>query len=210
LADTTELVKKTRADLERIVREVRESAASKQAVKDAHRTIKDRQAELEQMKAPGLRPKRPASGEIRPGDTVWINTLRINGEVAELVGENRLRVRVGNMLNLVNLADVTKADLALGQIRPRRDPSGLRQETAPLAEIHLRGLTVDEATEKLDKFLDSAILSGLSQVYVIHGKGTGTLRKALTSYLEAHSAVTALRLGDWNQGGAGVTVVTLK
>ena len=140
----------------------------------------------------------------------WIDSLRMDGEVAELVGEDRLRVRVGNMLNLVKIADVTKANLPTGAKRPRRDPAGLREETAPAREIHLRGLTVEEATDKLDKFLDSALLSDVSQVYVIHGKGSGTLRTALTNFLKAHPAVKSLRLGDWNQGGAGVTVAQLK
>ncbi|MFQ5606496.1 MAG: endonuclease MutS2 [Candidatus Zixiibacteriota bacterium] len=210
LSETEELVKNTRAELERIVREVRESQASKKTVQDAHLTIKAQSAALNEMKAPRSVERSTAPEDIRPGDFVWINPLKVDGEVAELVGDDRLKVRVGNMLNLVNRSEVTRANLPPGQTSPRRDPAGVRDETAPMSEIHLRGLTVEEAKEKLDKFLDSAILSGLGQVYVIHGKGTGTLRKALTAYLKEHPAVRDLRLGDWNQGGAGVTVVTLK
>ena len=69
---------------------------------------------------------------------------------------------------------------------------------------------VRKAMEKIDKYLDSALVSGLTQIYVIHGKGTGTLRKVISEYLKKHSAVKSFRLGDWNEGGAGVTIVQLK
>ena len=77
-------------------------------------------------------------------------------------------------------------------------------------EIHLRGMTAEEAMESLGKFLDRAVLANLTQIYVIHGKGTGALRKSLTEYLKQHPDVESLRLGNWNEGGAGVTVVKLK
>ena len=71
-------------------------------------------------------------------------------------------------------------------------------------------MTGDEALEALDKYLDKASISGLNQVYVIHGKGTGALRKILTAYLQKHSVVDSIRLGDYNEGGSGVTIVKLK
>jgi DNA mismatch repair protein MutS2 len=77
-------------------------------------------------------------------------------------------------------------------------------------EIHLRGMTVDEALEALDRFIDQAVLANLGQIYVIHGKGTGTLRRTLSDYLKNHPEVDSLRLGNWNEGGAGVTIAKLK
>jgi DNA mismatch repair protein MutS2 len=76
-------------------------------------------------------------------------------------------------------------------------------------ELDLRGMTGDEALPLLDKFLDSAMLAGLSRVDVIHGKGTGALRKKVTEYLSRHPRVRTFRLGEWNEGGAGATVVEL-
>jgi DNA mismatch repair protein MutS2 len=64
--------------------------------------------------------------------------------------------------------------------------------------------------EALEKYLDRAVVAGLSRVYVIHGKGTGTLRRILSDYLKGHPEVDSIRLGDYNEGGAGVTVVNLK
>ena len=212
LAETEQLLHESRQEIERLVKEIRETNADKGAVKAAHHALKEKTQRLAQAhKSSRTQHKRPTrTEELGIGDQVWINSLRISGEIAEFVGKDKLRIRVGNMLNLVGRDDVIRADVSTPGARPRRDPIGLRAETAAAPEIHLRGLTVEEAQEKLDKFLDKAVLTEMSQVYVIHGKGTGTLRKALTAFLKAHPAVKGVRLGDWNQGGAGVTVVQLK
>jgi len=76
-------------------------------------------------------------------------------------------------------------------------------------EIHLRHLTVDEALLKLDQYLDDAFITGLYQVRVVHGKGTGTLRQAVREQLAKHSLVKSYRPGGYGEGGAGVTIVQL-
>ena len=77
-------------------------------------------------------------------------------------------------------------------------------------EIHLRQLTVDEALARLDKYLDDAVLAGAAQVRIIHGKGTGTLRRAVHEFLRHHPYVESFRLGAPNEGGAGATVAVLR
>ena len=76
-------------------------------------------------------------------------------------------------------------------------------------ELYLRHLTVDEALPKLDKYLDDAFMSGLYQVRVIHGKGTGTLRRIVREQLAKHPLVKSYRPGDYGEGGNGVTIVEL-
>jgi len=76
-------------------------------------------------------------------------------------------------------------------------------------ELHLRRLTVDEALLKLDKYLNDAFVAGLYQVTVIHGKGTGTLRQVVREQLAKHPLVESYRPGEYGEGGAGVTIVTL-
>ena len=76
-------------------------------------------------------------------------------------------------------------------------------------ELHLRRLTVDEALLKLDKYLDDAFLAGLCQVKVIHGKGTGTLRRVVREQLARHPLVKLYRPAGYDEGGAGVTIVEL-
>jgi len=76
-------------------------------------------------------------------------------------------------------------------------------------EVHLRQLTVDEALLKLDKYLNDAFMAGLYQVRVIHGKGTGKLRYEVRKQLARHPLVKSYRPGEYGEGGAGVTIVTL-
>ena len=76
-------------------------------------------------------------------------------------------------------------------------------------EIRLRQLTVDEALFRLDQYLHDAFMSGLIQVRVVHGKGTGTLRQAIQRVLAEHSLVKSYRIGKYGEGGTGVTIVQL-
>ena len=77
-------------------------------------------------------------------------------------------------------------------------------------EINLLGLTVEEAIHEADKFIDNGVMSGQSTLYLIHGKGTGALRKALHEHLRRHPNVRSYRLGAYGEGESGVTVVELK
>ena len=76
-------------------------------------------------------------------------------------------------------------------------------------EIHLRRLTIDEASFKLDKYLNDAFMAGITRVRVIHGKGTGILRNAIHRQLGSHPLIKSYRLGVYGEGGAGVTIVEL-
>ncbi len=77
-------------------------------------------------------------------------------------------------------------------------------------DLDLRGMTAEEAILELDRFLDHAVLTGVTGVTVIHGKGTGVLRKAVQQHLKGHPHVREFRLGVYGEGESGVTVVTLK
>ena len=76
-------------------------------------------------------------------------------------------------------------------------------------EIRLRHLTVDEALPKLDKYLNDAFMTGLYQITVIHGKGTGRLRQVVQKQLAKHPLVKSYRPGEYGEGGTGVTIVEL-
>lgn len=80
----------------------------------------------------------------------------------------------------------------------------------PPVEVDLRGMRVDEAIEKLDRALDQALLAGLKEVRVIHGKGTGALRDAVREFCRAHSGVASARMADQWDGGTGATLVQLE
>lgn len=85
------------------------------------------------------------------------------------------------------------------------------QDNKPFAqdEIHLRRTTIEEASFKLDKYLNDAFMAGIVRVKVIHGKGTGTLRNAIHMQLNRHPLIKSYRLGVHGEGGLGVTIVEL-
>jgi len=76
--------------------------------------------------------------------------------------------------------------------------------------VDLRGMDSEEASYTVDKYLDEVYLAGLNEVSIIHGKGTGVLRSAITDLLRSHPHVKGFRLGNYGEGGTGVTVVEIK
>ena len=83
-------------------------------------------------------------------------------------------------------------------------------DQSELAGEALLGMTVEEALMETDRFIDNGVLSGQTTLYLIHGKGTGALRKAIHEHLRRHPSVKSFRLGNYGEGEAGVTVVELK
>ncbi len=166
--------------------------------------------------APNLPWKSARPAELRPGMRVMVRSIGLEGEVLEdpgsdgqvlvLVGAMRSRVPAGDLMVIDQPGTVTKKKVGRGSAH-----SVTREKAASVStEIHLRRLTVDEALAQLDKYIDDAVLAGLDEVRIIHGKGTGTLRQAVVRYLKEHPQVVGYRPGDAAQGGLGVTVARLR
>jgi DNA mismatch repair protein MutS2 len=207
LTNTSEFLNTTRKEVERLVAEIRKSQASEETVKQFHQKIKDAQTQIrEQLKDETAR---PLAVDFKKGDKVSVMTLNKEGEIEEVLDKEKVRVKIGNLFTTVEIRHLTPVAVETTEPK-RRSGSNMNVESSLSPEVHLRGMTVEEALEKLDKYLDQAVVAGLHRIYVIHGKGTGTLRRILSDYLKNHSEVDSIRLGDWNEGGAGVTVVKLK
>lgn len=210
LNDTQQFVESTRKQIEQEVANIRATQATESSVKSFHQQMKQVQTELTQ-RTEAAKPKRIDSTKFKVGDSVRIISINAEGVIAELIGKSKARVRVGNMVTTAetrNLERIEGVTLSPSSTSSRRQAVPEADIKSP--EIHLRGMTVEEATEALAQFIDQALIAGLRQIYVIHGKGTGTLRRTLTDYLKNHREVESYRLGDWNEGGAGVTIVRLK
>jgi DNA mismatch repair protein MutS2 len=168
------------------------------------------EAELEQIvrRAAPLRPSRAPRKQpaLRVGETVYLRRYGQEGTVLS-AGDSKVEVQVGVVRLTVGRDEVEPLSVE-PRAEPVRLPVSERATVSP--RVDLRGLTVDEALFELDQRLDEASLAGLDKIEVIHGKGTGALRKAVSAHLKGHSMVDGFRLGEMHEGGSGVTVVRLK
>ncbi|MCK4961709.1 MAG: Smr/MutS family protein, partial [Anaerolineales bacterium] len=150
---------------------------------------------------------------IRPGDRVRLHSINATGVVTDL-SPKQAEVQIGRLRIRTRLDELTP----LGEDEPA--PEYRRSETressvrkgiapAPPLELDLRGHTVDEGLEELERRLDAAYLAGMPFVRVIHGKGTGRLREAIRQALHGNPYVASFEPGKAREGGDGVTVVQL-
>lgn len=152
--------------------------------------------------------------EAVPGLTVRVVGFSQPGVIVEPpTGDGKVTVQVGQMRVRTDIGHL-RASTVGNEMDESKRPSvnlSLEKRKTVSPQIDLRGLTREEACAALDKYLDDAFLAGLSEVKIIHGKGTGALRDAVEEYLKSQSAkVSAFRSGGADQGGTGVTIAQLK
>jgi len=148
------------------------------------------------------------------GDRVFIHTLNQSGIVINTPdSRGDVTIRVGIMTVKVNISNLSldKSEEET-KITAKKYSMNVKARKAQniSPEVDLRGLMVEEAIEKTDKYLDDAYLAGISPVTVIHGKGTGVLRNAVQEFLRKNPHVKSFRIGQYGEGETGVTIVELK
>lgn len=153
--------------------------------------------------------------QIRLGDDVKIVSMGLKGTVSSLPDKNgRLFVQCGIIRSQVSLDDlVLLEEDTVKTEKMQRSSSGklkMSKSYSISTEINLLGKTVDEALSELDKYLDDAYLAHLPSVRIVHGKGTGALRKAVQKYLSKNRVIKSFRLGEFGEGDAGVTIAEFK
>ena len=137
-----------------------------------------------------------------------VGTPNTKGEVTVAVGSLTTKAKINNLEIITDYKEPEeskpgKSSTGQGRIKMSKSAS-----ISP--EINLLGCTVDEAVARLDKYLDDAYISKLSQVRIVHGKGTGALRAGITAYLKGIPYIKNFRLGEAGEGDAGVTIVEFK
>jgi DNA mismatch repair protein MutS2 len=176
-----------------------DDAHRRRAAQDAYRRLRAAEAVLEPVPPPDAGPV--------PAGEVELRGLGLRGRV---VGEadGLVTVQAGRLTVRVSRSELEPASGA----SPREPMAAVTlpaREDVP-RELRLLGLTTDEARAVLEKFLDDAVLAGHHEVRVVHGKGTGALRRVVEGYLRSHPLVSAFRLAEPAAGGAGVTVAALE
>ena len=155
------------------------------------------------------------ASDFHIGDDVFVHTFSLEGTVKTLPNaKGEITVQMGLLQSQVNIKD---CEILKKQKQAPEKPKhsvgggkGINKAAHISSDINLLGKTVDEAVAELDKYLDDAYLAGLNQVTIVHGKGTGALRKGIHTYLKRQSHVKSFRLGVFGEGEAGVTIVEFK
>lgn len=153
--------------------------------------------------------------DFKLGESVKVLSMNLNGTVSSLPNsKGDLFVQMGILRSQVNISDLEIIDEpVITSNRMKKTGSGKIKMNKALTvspEINLLGKTVDEAIAELDKYLDDAYISHVNPVRIVHGKGTGALRKGIHNYLKRVKQVKSFRLGEFGEGDAGVTIVEFK
>lgn len=153
--------------------------------------------------------------DLRLGESVRVLSMNLNGTVSSHPdSKGYLFVQMGIIRSKVHISDLELVDEpVITNTRLQKTGAGkirMSKSATISPEINLLGKTVDEAVAELDKYLDDAYLAHLKSVRVVHGKGTGALRKGVHNYLRRQKHVDSFRLGEFGEGDAGVTIVEFK
>lgn len=216
-AEARQIVDKARSEAEEIIADLRKIAQEEGASVKEHKLIAARKrlddAEPQQgKKTAGQRSAQQRS--IEPGDEVRVFSLNQKGHVVEMAGSKEAVVQLGIMKMKVSLDDLELLSnpAANAKQAPKQHATVLKRtrDTNIRNELDLRGANLEEALIEVDRFIDEAFLGNLGQIYIIHGKGTGILRTGIQDYLRKHKHVKSHRLGNYGEGGNGVTIAELK
>ncbi len=152
--------------------------------------------------------------QVGEGDTVRLKSLGRPAVIRRRIDENTFEAEAGALKMKIAREDIAEvltpgSATPLEAARARGVSVSVKEESVP-AELNVIGENVDEATRRVEKFVDRAFLAGLSRVRIVHGSGMGILRKALRQYLQQHPHVASVAEPPQNEGGAGATVVELR
>ena len=210
LEQAEQKIRDAKREIDELITEAKKSDKKIEALRTVKRhsdeKIGEIKEQLKKIEPPVDRPE--AEGVI--GEKVYLPEMMTTGEIVEQAdATGRVRVKVGNVTLVTDLDKLFKAGGG-ERVQPDVQKPKAYHDNTPRMEIDLRGMTFDEAQPILDRYLDDAYLAGLGQISIIHGKGTGALRAKIQNHLKNHKRVVSFRLGYWNEGSYGVTVVEIK
>ncbi len=150
---------------------------------------------------------------LKVGDNIYFAGLQSVGQVLSVnAGKGEAEILCGSIKTRCKISQLQKINTPAAP--PKREVRVKRiadsAPSKPQLEINLLGMTVPEALEEVDNFIDRAVMNNLEVIKVIHGVGTGKLREAIARHLKGHKNVKSFRLGKYGEGETGVTIITLK
>jgi DNA mismatch repair protein MutS2 len=211
-----EIVERAKAEAAKLVTDVRRAVSaewerlkraerSRPALDDSRRRLREVGARV----APAPVAPGPEPVALAPGMAVAAEHLGLRGQLIAIAGDSAT-VRAGSISVRVPVSALRPSADAGGTTRPGRERQPDVPARAVPPELMLIGRTTDEVRDLVEKYLDDAFMAGVAHVRLVHGKGTGALRKAVRGVLSDHPLVASFRDGEPAEGGAGATVAALK
>lgn len=213
--DAKRIVADTKREMEKLIVEIRsikdiDRSAADRAIQAARDTLRATETAVNEKEAIKKEDNTKPPKTVRAGDTVNIVTLDQKATVLSAPdSKGEVMVQAGVMKLNIKLKDIRLIEEKKAAA-PTSGKVGLGAGKQVGLELDVRGMLVDEANIIVDRYLDDAYNAGLSEVNIIHGKGTGALRAGVQAFLKRHPLVKGYRMGSYGEGDAGVTVVTLK
>ena len=213
--DAKRIVADTKREMEKLIVEIRsikdiDRSAADRVIQAARDTLRATETAVNEKEAIKKEDNTKPPKTVRAGDTVNIVTLDQKATVLSAPdSKGEVMVQAGVMKLNVKLKDIRLIEEKKASA-PTSGKVGLGAGKQVGLELDVRGMLVDEANIMVDRYLDDAYNAGLSEVNIIHGKGTGALRAGVQAFLKRHPLVKGYRMGSYGEGDAGVTVVTLK
>lgn len=218
-AEADEMMRQTRLEAEELIAGLKQhharsgQASLQESIDETRRRIRAKISELNPLSDPVEAPEFAAAGAAPyPGAQVYVENLAQQGTVLAIDAAS-VTVQLGALKTVVPRSQcrvLKKSERKNLQSQRKPDASYALEKVQTVSrEIDIRGMNNDEAEYVLEKYLDDAVLAGLESVSIIHGKGTGALRKGVRAFLSAHPRVKGVTIGEINQGGNGVSVVKL-
>lgn len=217
--EAKEVIKSAKEEADTIVKNIREMErlgyssdarnkieAERKKIKDTLENVESKLNKKDEDKGEGLK-------NVRPGEEVFLPSLNQNVTVlTDVDSKGEVQVQAGIMKISVKLKDLrrgkaSKADKKQAKFERREARLNMKSVAS---SVDLRGMDSEEAIYVTDKYLDEAYMGGLAEVTIIHGNGTGILKKSINALLKSHPHVKSYRLGKYGEGGTGVTVAELK
>jgi len=212
-----ELLKETSQNMESIISSLKTETTTKHSRAEIKKIRIDTRSRLDTITA-RLKKEEPKKVEapksaLNPGDMVEVLSLGKVGELLNQDFQGRWEVRLGNLRSYYELDELRLVTPA-GELKKRENwifsEYSFNKKKDFKVQLDLRGCTIEEALESVEKYLDDAQLAGIKNLTLVHGKGEGILKKAVHNYLKNHPEIIEFRLADFNQGGWGATEVTLR
>ena len=206
--EASAMIDAANARIERTIREIVESGADRKVTRAARAALEELRGELVAEAAVPSRPfDRVPGGPIKAGDRVIFDGGSATAEVLSIDGES-VEISAGSMRMRVALSRLSKVSGPAEQQVHVRHPM-LTPDAGQGYRIDVRGERVEPAIQRVMRFVDTAVAGGLHHVEILHGTGTGALRKAIQEYLQSRPDVSGVSDAPVDAGGAGVTVVDL-